>query len=119
MEGHSWIKFIFGGENHIPLVCLALNRTGLDGSNYLAMELNLDTTYFREVELHFDDLKPALWIGEGVIAVSRFKSGIAWFLPVLDPSEEVIHRLVNTGEYVLQDLTVDVFELWSVLFNFR
>ena len=83
------------------------------------MELDLDTPYLREMELAFDDFKPALCIGEAVVAISRFEPGVSWLFPILDPPEEVIHRFVNTGEHILQDLTVDIFKLWSILFNFR
>ena len=94
-------------------------QSGLDGSLNLAVKLDLDAPNFAEVELGFDDLKPALGIGEAVVAVARFEPWISCFLPILDSSEEIVHCLVNTGEDILQNLTVDIAILLPYLFDFR
>src|SRR2546429_997475 len=119
MEDHRWIERIFCGENSVPLLSLSFDSTGLDRAFHLTMQFDLDMSNLGEMQTFVDDFVPALWIGEGIIAVSRFKSWVPWFLSILDPSEESIHGLIKSFEHILLHLTVDVLIFFSQGFDSR
>src|SRR6266550_9240873 len=54
-------------------------------------------------------------IGERVIAVASLKPGIAWIFPVFAPSEEILKRLVQASQHILQDVSSDFLVLFSNL----
>src|SRR5215813_11509862 len=119
MKGFGRVKFIFSGKNSIPLICLSFDRTGFDHSLDLTMELDPDMAYFTEIEVLVDDLIATLWVSETIIPISRLKPRIARLFPILYPSEEGLHRFIETLEDILLHLAVNVLIFFSQLFDRR
>src|SRR6266699_4277840 len=88
------------------------------------MKCDLCLTYLAETErplkllaLLFHGELPAspIGIGERVIAVASLKPGIAWSFPVFATSEEIIKRVVQASQHILQDVSSDILVLFSNL----
>src|SRR6266567_225649 len=83
------------------------------------MKLDLDMAYLAEMESLIDDGIATLWIGERVVAVSTFEAWVPWLFPILDTSEEGLHRFVKTFEHILLNLAMDVLIFFSQCFDGR
>src|SRR5260370_31829464 len=66
-----------------------------------------------------DDFIATLWVGKAIIAVPTFEAGISWLLPIFDTSEESLHSLIETLEYILLYLAMDILILFSQRFESR
>src|SRR5437016_1037916 len=119
MEGHGRVKLILGSENSIPLISLSFDGTGFDGAFHFTVKLDLDMTYFAEMESLLDDLIATLGVGERIVAVSTLETRIARRFPIPHPSEEGLHSLLQTLQNVLLDLAMNILIFFSQLFDGR
>src|SRR6266516_3744723 len=119
MEGSGRITLIFCGEHRVPVISLTFDGTGFDGPFHFTMKLNLDMAYLAEMESLLDERIATLWIGERVVAVSTFEAWVPWLFPILDTSEEGLHRFVKTFEHILLNLAMDVLIVFSQGFDGR
>ena len=72
------------------------------------MELDLDITDLREIQLSRFELKSFLRIGERVVPTSSPESGISWFLTCLDSSEECLESKIYSFLHILKSLGKDL-----------
>src|SRR2546425_3281477 len=119
MEGHGRVKLILGSENSIPLVSLSFDGTGFDGAFHFTVKLDLDMTYFAEMESLIDDLIATLGVGERIVAVCTLEPRIARRFTIAQPSEEGLHSLLQPLQNILLNLAMNILIFFSHLFDGR
>src|SRR2546421_10686260 len=91
----------FAGENDIPVICFAFDRTGFHLPSrrigFLAFgEFDFDGPNLGEADpVVLSQRKARLWKREGFIAPISMKTRIAWCFPLFDPPEECLVGLVH------------------------
>src|SRR6266566_9820866 len=91
----------FTGENDIPVIGFAFDRTGFHLTyrrmGFLACgEFDFDGPNLREADPVILSQRTArLWKREGCIAPISMKTRIAWCFPLFDPPEECLVCLVH------------------------
>src|SRR6266852_2694698 len=95
------------GENDIPVICLSLDRAGLDLTHWRASflafgELDFDRANFGETHpVILGQRKTRLWKGETLIAPIALKPGIARCFPLFDPTKERLVCLLHPSQNIL------------------
>src|SRR5258708_22362150 len=116
----------FTRKDHIPVLTVALDCRGLGFSFHWSMLLHLDMPNLGKDDfaifesygwLAFELFN--LGIAEAIVTIIALKSGISSFLSLLYTPKEVLERFLHSLQGVLQDLRIDLFVLWSDLFDFR
>ena len=97
-------------------------RSACDGQRFNlatggAVQLNLNVSDFRQAQLAIFERKAGLGIGEGIVSPSRAEAREACFLfTFLNSAKEVLKSLVESVEYVLQYLAVNLVEFGTRFF---
>jgi hypothetical protein len=112
---------VLSGEAGIPLARRGSpDGAGLDHPLDRAMIGHLDTADFGEANpFIMRDAKATLGIGDAIVALFAFKTGVSWLFPSFDAAKESFHRQINPNSDVLQDLGMNHREGGPFLFQYR
>jgi hypothetical protein len=118
--GQFGLCYDLTGKAHVPMLPLALDRGCLDGSLNRSVQLDLDAAQATDRETGAAEL-PAGCIGKGETVVVRpaLIARVARRLPATDPAKEVVKRLLDAAQNILQDVRTESTVLWSdIAFEF-
>jgi hypothetical protein len=97
------------GETGIPAIGLTTDRHCLEGAFYRAAPAHRHPPDFGEHQEPIIWPCPILelWVGEGVVAVTPVKTGIAGYFALPEVLEKRLEGALCPQHHILQDLAVD------------
>ena len=95
---------VFHGKTDVPLGIFMFDCASFNVSNNRSMLFESQGTYFGKLQATSRDCKSGLWISEGIISALLFETWVAWFLFLLNSTEEVLKRAICSFKNVLKDL---------------
>src|SRR2546425_911517 len=118
--GKLWTRFHLAAEHDIPGVSLPLDRSRFDGALYLAMQLDFDAPSLREAHSIVSSKRvPSLWIRDAIIVIASLETWETGRFPVLTPAEEVVKRFLDSPEYILEHLRMNILVFFTDCLHLR
>ena len=114
----QWLRFILYREASIPFIILPSDGTGTDFPEGLAMQLDFNITHLSQLEATVKT-ETELGIGEAVISIIPFESGIPRSLASLDSPEKGTEGFVQPVGHILKNLRVDIVKAEALFFKLR
>jgi len=113
------LRFRLSREDHEPPVSLSLDSTGLNLPFDRTREAQAHRTYLGKVQLIAFESKPALWIGERIIAMLPFEARKACCLFCFNPAKKCVKGLAQAAQDILWNLRVERIHICAGSFDGR